>query len=69
MSFIEWVVLSALYVAGIMLSIAAFAKLYSADGDYHDDDSRHGAIALSIFFWPICLLLIGCTLMYRKTYR
>lgn len=68
MGVLEWVVLSIMYVFGVMLSIAAFGKLFATDGEYHDADSRYGAIALSIFFWPICLLFIAFTFVYRKTY-
>lgn len=68
MTAVEWVVLGIMHVIGVMLSIAAFGKLFATDGEYHDDDSRHGAIALSIFFCPICLLFIAFTFVYRKTY-
>jgi hypothetical protein len=68
MSAIEWIVMVIMYVFGVMLSIAAFGKLFASDDEYHDDDSRYAAIALSIFFWPICLLFIAFTFVYRKTY-
>lgn len=68
MSAAEWIILGIMYVFGVMLSIAAFGKMFATDGEYHDDESRYSAIALSIFFWPICLLFIAFTFVYKKTY-
>ena len=66
---IDWFLLGLVYFAGVLMSIAAFGKTDSMTGRYVDNEEKAWAIGLSLFFWPICLILLTCSFMYRKSFR
>ena len=68
MPVIEWIILGLFYIIGIILCMAAFAKVHKSSKTYTNDEDRIGAIVGSLFLWPICLLVCVCIIVYRKVY-
>jgi len=65
----NYVILGIIHILGTLLCIAAFGKHFKATKSYHDDEDMFMAIMGSFTLWPICLLVLACLAVYRKTYR